>query len=166
MHWGGFDPTIRLVLEAGLGFPVKLDKPGGFIGRDALLRQKEHGIPGCRLIPFVLDDPEPLLYHGEALWRNDERVGFIRAGAYCHTRWVPVSDGATPSRASVPAKTTWRTVAGRSRVHSSGIRRHPRCDPSTSYRANESKGTAERALWREGGRASAVHSRESLPGEG
>ncbi len=31
------------VLEAGLGFAVALDKPGGFIGRDAVLAQKERG---------------------------------------------------------------------------------------------------------------------------
>src|SRR5262249_21620222 len=29
------------VLEAGLGFAVRLDKPGGFIGRDAVLAQKQ-----------------------------------------------------------------------------------------------------------------------------
>ena len=31
------------VLEAGLGFAVDLDKPGGFIGRDAVLAQKADG---------------------------------------------------------------------------------------------------------------------------
>ena len=31
------------VLEAGLGFAVALDKPGGFIGRDAVLAQKARG---------------------------------------------------------------------------------------------------------------------------
>ncbi len=28
------------VLEAGLGFAVALDKPGGFIGRDAVVREE------------------------------------------------------------------------------------------------------------------------------
>jgi len=32
-------------LEAGLGAFVALDKPGGFTGRDALLRQREAGLP-------------------------------------------------------------------------------------------------------------------------
>jgi len=31
------------VLEAGLGFAVAFDKPGGFIGRDAVLAQREAG---------------------------------------------------------------------------------------------------------------------------
>ena len=36
-------------LEAGLGFAVAWDKPGGFIGREALLKQKEAGPPKKRL---------------------------------------------------------------------------------------------------------------------
>ncbi len=32
-------------IEAGLGFTVAWDKPGGFVGRDALLKQKEAGPP-------------------------------------------------------------------------------------------------------------------------
>ena len=36
-------------LEVGLGFAVDFDKPSGFIGKDALLRQKEEGILKHRL---------------------------------------------------------------------------------------------------------------------
>jgi len=85
-------------LEAGLGFAVKLDKPSGFIGRDALARQKQEGVPQRRLVQFILEDPEPLLYHGEVIWRNDERVGFIRAGAYGHTLGASVGLGYVESR--------------------------------------------------------------------
>jgi 4-methylaminobutanoate oxidase (formaldehyde-forming) len=70
--------------EAGLGFAVKLDKPGGFIGREALLRQREAGI-AKRLVQFKLQSPEPLLYHNEPIWRGDAIVGFIRSGMYAHT---------------------------------------------------------------------------------
>lgn len=42
---------------------------------------------------FILDDPEPLLFHGEAIWRDGERVGFIRAGAYGHTLGAAVGLG-------------------------------------------------------------------------
>ena len=79
--------------EAGLGFAVKLDKTGGFVGRDALARQKQAGVPPRRLVQFILDDPEPLLHHGEAIWRNGEGVGFIRAGAYGHTLGASVGLG-------------------------------------------------------------------------
>jgi 4-methylaminobutanoate oxidase (formaldehyde-forming) len=80
-------------LEAGLGFAVKLDKPGGFIGRDALLVQKKSGIPRRRLLQFLLNDAEPLMYHGEAIWRDGVCVGTIRAGAYGHTLGASVGLG-------------------------------------------------------------------------
>src|SRR5271167_3302465 len=70
--------------EAGLGFAVKLDKTGGFIGREALLRQREAGL-AKRLVQFQLRSPEPLLYHNEPIWRGDTIVGFVRSGMYAHS---------------------------------------------------------------------------------
>jgi len=78
--------------EAGLGFAVKLDKPGGFIGREALLRQREAGIPK-RLVQFQLRSAEPLLYHNEPIWRGNAIVGFIRSGMYAHTLGAAVGLG-------------------------------------------------------------------------
>jgi glycine cleavage system aminomethyltransferase T/glycine/D-amino acid oxidase-like deaminating enzyme len=72
-------------LEAGLGFAVDFDKPGGFIGREALLRQREAGPAKRRLVQFLLRDPEPLLYHGEPIYRDGVRVGHIQSGAYGFT---------------------------------------------------------------------------------
>ena len=83
-HWGHDITDEDSPLEAGLGFAVKFDKPGGFIGREALLRQKERGIPR-RLLQFRLCDPEPLLYHNEPVWYRDEIVGYIRSGNYGHS---------------------------------------------------------------------------------
>jgi glycine cleavage system aminomethyltransferase T len=42
-HWGHDITDEDTPLEAGLGFAVKLDKAGGFVGRDALLKQKQDG---------------------------------------------------------------------------------------------------------------------------
>ncbi|MEM8496546.1 MAG: FAD-dependent oxidoreductase [Pseudomonadota bacterium] len=72
-------------LEAGLGFAVKLEKEGGFIGRDALAKQKEAGGLKRRLLQFKLVDPEPLMYHAEPIFRHGEPVGYIRAAAYGFT---------------------------------------------------------------------------------
>ena len=83
-HWSHDITDEDTPLEAGLGFAVKFDKDGGFIGREALLKQKEDGLPK-RLLQFKLEDPEPLLYHNEPIWRNDEIVGHITSGAYGHT---------------------------------------------------------------------------------
>jgi glycine cleavage system aminomethyltransferase T/glycine/D-amino acid oxidase-like deaminating enzyme len=78
------DNTDNL-LEAGLGFTADFKKPGGFIGRDALLTQKANGTPTKRLAQVLVKDPKPLLYHGEVLRRNGHAVGYIRAGSYGFT---------------------------------------------------------------------------------
>jgi glycine cleavage system aminomethyltransferase T/glycine/D-amino acid oxidase-like deaminating enzyme len=70
------------VLEAGLGFAVALDKPGGFVGRDAVLMQKQAGPLAKRLVQVLLSDPEPLMFHAEIVRRDGREVGYIRAASY------------------------------------------------------------------------------------
>ena len=69
-HWGHDTTDEDTPLEAGLGFAVKFDKPGGFIGREALLKDRKAG-PAKRLLQFRLLDPQPLLYHNEPIWHED-----------------------------------------------------------------------------------------------
>lgn len=80
-------------LEAGLGFTCDWKKPGGFIGREPLLLQREAGLPKRRLVQFLLEDPEPLLYHNEPVYRDGERLGFITSGMYGHTLGAAVGLG-------------------------------------------------------------------------
>ncbi|MEH6650591.1 MAG: FAD-dependent oxidoreductase [Motiliproteus sp.] len=91
--WGHDVDNMDTPLEAGLGFAVKLDKEGGFIGRDALAAQKAEGGFKRRLLQFKLQDPEPLLYHAELIWRNGEFAGYIRAGGYGFTLGASVGLG-------------------------------------------------------------------------
>ena len=72
-------------IEAGLGFAVKLDKPGGFFGRDALAEIKAQGTPKNRMLQFLLQDPEPLLYGNELIYLDGKEVGHMQVGAYGHT---------------------------------------------------------------------------------
>ena len=83
-HWGHDITDEDTPLEAGLGFAVKLDKPGGFIGREALLRQKTEGLKQ-RLVQFLLKSDQPMLYHNEPIWQGDRIAGYIRSGMYAHT---------------------------------------------------------------------------------
>ena len=83
-HWGHDVTDEDTPLEAGLGFAVKLDKPGGFIGREALLRQKQAGLKQ-RLVQFLLKSPKPMLYHNEPIWQGTRIAGYIRSGMYAHT---------------------------------------------------------------------------------
>jgi 4-methylaminobutanoate oxidase (formaldehyde-forming) len=82
-HWGHDISEEETPLEAGLGFACRLDKNADFIGRDAVLRQKESGVKK-RLVQFALRDPEPLLYHNEPIYRNGEVVGYLTSGNYGH----------------------------------------------------------------------------------
>jgi glycine cleavage system aminomethyltransferase T len=73
------------VLEAGLSFAVALDKPGGFIGRDAVLAQKASGPLAKRLVQVLVADPEPLMFHAEIVRRNGSALGYVRAASYGFT---------------------------------------------------------------------------------
>ncbi|HWB73885.1 MAG TPA: FAD-dependent oxidoreductase [Nannocystaceae bacterium] len=73
------------VLEAGLGFAVALDKPGGFLGREAVLAKKNAGPLHKRLAQVQLLDPEPMLYHAEIVLRDGKPVGYVRAASYGHS---------------------------------------------------------------------------------
>jgi 4-methylaminobutanoate oxidase (formaldehyde-forming) len=73
------------VLEAGLGFAVDLKKPGGFLGRDAVLALRSAGPLKRRLAQVMLEDPAPLMYHAEIVRRDGMPVGYVRAASYGHT---------------------------------------------------------------------------------
>ncbi|MBE7484010.1 MAG: GcvT family protein [Polyangiaceae bacterium] len=73
------------VLEAGLGFAVALDKPGGFLGREAVLAKKAEGPLRRRIVQILVTDPEPLMFHAEVVFRSGKPVGYIRAASYGHT---------------------------------------------------------------------------------
>lgn len=77
------------LLDCGLGFTCSFNKPGGFIGQDYLLSQREtanaEGGFRKRMASVLVDDPQPLLCHGEVLWRNGERINDLRSASYGHT---------------------------------------------------------------------------------
>ncbi len=95
-HFGHDITCEDHVLEAGLGFAVKTDKPD-FIGRDAVLRKKENGLDR-RLLQFVLNDSEPLLYHNEPILRDGVLVGHLTSGNYGHTIGAAIGLGYVPCK--------------------------------------------------------------------
>jgi heterotetrameric sarcosine oxidase gamma subunit len=79
-------------LDAGLAFTCAWDKPGGFVGREALLEARA-APRRRRLVQFLLQDPEPMLYHNEPILLGGERVGLITSGMYAHTLGAAVGLG-------------------------------------------------------------------------
>ncbi len=113
-------------LEAGLGFALALDKPGGFVGRDAVLARKSAnaaaGGMGQRIVQVRVLDPEPLLYHAEVLHRDGEAVGYVRAASYGWTLGGAVGL-AMVSGGGEPVTPDW-LKAGTWEVDIAGVR-HP-----------------------------------------
>jgi glycine cleavage system aminomethyltransferase T/glycine/D-amino acid oxidase-like deaminating enzyme len=81
--------------EAGLGFCVKLDKPGGFEGRDALAAAKERG-PTRRLCCLTLADPRTVALGGEPVRVAGDVVGRVTSGGYGYTVGAPIAYGYLP----------------------------------------------------------------------
>ena len=67
-------------LEAGLSFAVKLDK-GDFIGREALLKQKEAGIKQ-KLCCMTLADSRTVAIGKEPIRVGDKIIGWVAAGGF------------------------------------------------------------------------------------
>jgi glycine cleavage system T protein len=83
-HWGHDISDEDSPLEAGLAFAVAWNKPGSFIGCEALRAQRARGVQR-RLVTLALEDPAYLLYHNEPIWRDGERVGRVSSGMFGHT---------------------------------------------------------------------------------
>jgi len=91
-HWGHDIGDEDTPFDAGLMFVVRVDKPGGFIGREALMRQAE-GTRQRALVQFVLHNPEPLLYHNEPVRRDGAIVGYITSGMFGYSLGAAVGLG-------------------------------------------------------------------------
>jgi 4-methylaminobutanoate oxidase (formaldehyde-forming) len=125
------------VLEAGLGFAVALDKPGGFVGRDAVAAQKAAGPPSRRLVQVLLSDPDPLLVHAEVVHRDGVPVGYVRAGSYGWTlggavglAMVDTGDGAPLTRTWLDAG-SWEVEVAERRVPAT-VSLRPLYDPTNA----------------------------------
>jgi 4-methylaminobutanoate oxidase (formaldehyde-forming) len=88
-------------LEAGLSFTCAWDKPGGFIGREALLQQQGAGAPKRRLVQFLLHDPGAMLYHNEPIYRDGQICGYTSSAMYGHTLGAAVAMGYIEATAGV-----------------------------------------------------------------
>ena len=132
--WGHDISAGDTPLEAGLGFAVAWDKPGGFTGRDALLRQKEAGVRR-RLVQFALRDPDAFAYHDEPVYRDGVLAGRVSSAAYGHTLGGTVALGyvTAPEPGTPPS---WYT-AGEYEIEIAGQRvpadasLRPRYDPAS-----------------------------------
>jgi glycine cleavage system T protein len=130
-HFGHDITCEDHILEAGLGFAVKLDKQD-FIGKRAIIEKKEKGLEK-RLLQFKLKDPEPLLYHNEPILRDGEVSGYLSSGAYGHHLGSAIGMGYVPCKGEtleqVLASTYEIDVAGT--IVSAEVSSRPMYDPTS-----------------------------------
>jgi 4-methylaminobutanoate oxidase (formaldehyde-forming) len=135
-HWGHDIGSEDTPLNAGLGFAVKLNKAGGFIGRDALLAQKEQGPITRRLVQLRLGDADaPLLYHEEPIWGDGRLIGSVTSGSYGHRIGASLGMGYVSHEGGVTAEFLAATkfeieVAGKR--HPATAQLAPQYDPKNS----------------------------------
>ncbi len=119
-HWGHDIGPEDTPLEAGLGFALAWDKPGGFQGREALLRQRQAGV-SRRLLQFEVEAERPLLLHDEPLYRDGRLVGQTTSGGLGFRSGLALALGYVET---APEATRAEVLAGRYEIKIAG-RRHP-----------------------------------------
>jgi glycine cleavage system aminomethyltransferase T len=134
------------LLEMGLGFTCAFGKqgaaglPDGFLGEQAVLAQKAGGVKALRkrLVQVLLQDPEPLLYHGEILYRDGVCMGDVRGGSYGHTlggavglALVETHDAAVTLNKKFMSEGQWEVDIGGTR-HAVTVSLAPMYDPKNA----------------------------------
>jgi glycine cleavage system T protein len=79
-YWSSEISPDYTPLEAGLGFAVKFDK-ADFLGREALLKQKQAGIKR-KLCCLTLDDSRTEAIGKEPIRAGDKIIGWVAAGGF------------------------------------------------------------------------------------
>lgn len=122
--WGSDISPDDTPLEAGLAFAVAWNKSAPFIGRDALLKQRQLGWRR-QLVIFVVQNPGPVLWGSEPIYRNGQAVGYTTSGSYGHTVGGAIGMGYVKNDAGVTAEFI---KSGRYEIDISGERY-----PATAY---------------------------------
>ncbi|MBN8232925.1 glycine cleavage system aminomethyltransferase GcvT [Corallococcus macrosporus] len=109
--YGNDIDDAHTALEAGLGWIVKLDKAGGFIGKDALVAQKAAGIPR-KLVGFELTGAG-IPRHGYPILKDGVRVGEVTSGTQGPSVKKPIGMGYVPTNLATEGSTFDVEIRGR-----------------------------------------------------
>lgn len=87
-------------IEAGLGFAVKVDKEGDFIGKPVLKKQKEEGTKRKLVGLEMIDKGIPR--HGYKVFDGDKEIGFITTGTQSPTLERNIGLAVVPNQYTEP----------------------------------------------------------------
>jgi 4-methylaminobutanoate oxidase (formaldehyde-forming) len=110
--WGADITPDETPYEGGVGFCVKLDKEGGFIGRDALVEAKEAG-PRTKLCCLTLCDPRSVALGNEPVRIGGEIIGRVTTGGYGYTVERSIAYAYLPPEAAEPGTAVEVEIFGR-----------------------------------------------------
>jgi len=110
--WGADITPDETPYEGGLGFCVKLDKDGGFIGRDALAEANQNG-PRTRLSCLLLEDPHSIALGNEPVRVGGEIRGRVTTGGYGYTVERSIAYAYLPAALAVPGTGVAVEIFGR-----------------------------------------------------
>ena len=105
----------RTPLAAGLGIFVDLEKPGGFLGRDALAAVKAEGGPAERLVAFRMTDKgPPLRPHYRVYTRGGtEPIGETTSGGLSPSLEAAIGMAYLPAKLAKPGEQIEIDIRGR-----------------------------------------------------
>lgn len=109
--YGNDIDDAHTALEAGLGWIVKLDKAGGFIGKDALVAQKAAGVKR-KLVGFELTG-SGIPRHGYPILKDGKPVGEVTSGTMGPSVKKPIGMGYVPTELSTEGSTFDVEIRGR-----------------------------------------------------
>ncbi len=112
-HWKADLTTEFSPLETGLDRFVKLDK-GDFLGRAALLSQKQAGIE-TRFVPLIVDCKIASAQMGAPVWSGGQVVGSVSSGGYGHTIGKNIALGFLRADLAEPGTEVAVTILGEAR---------------------------------------------------
>ncbi|NNG04826.1 MAG: FAD-dependent oxidoreductase [Inquilinus sp.] len=81
--WKGDLSTDYSPLTGALDRFVRLQKPADFIGKAALLAEREAGSPE-RFVPLIVEAGRVDAIHLSTVWKGDQAVGLVTSGGYGH----------------------------------------------------------------------------------
>jgi glycine cleavage system T protein len=110
--WGADITPDETPYEGGVGFCVKLEKDGGFIGQEALLEAEERG-PRSRLCCLTLADPRSIALGNEPVRVGGEVAGRVTTGGYGYTVERSIAYAYLPPQASEPGTAVEVEIFGR-----------------------------------------------------
>ena len=99
--WGSDVTGETDPLAAGLGFCIDWDKPGGFLGLEALSVRRDAGLTR-KLCCLTLDDPAMVVLGGEPVRVAGHLVGRVTSGGFGYTVGKSIAFAYLPSGAWAP----------------------------------------------------------------